>query len=113
METIQILLIITAPLLHSLEQVLTRKPGRVRWPWLYFDTGFMELDGEHTARWLMVAVYVFYPHAVLSWGILGVSVLVFAHWWAYNLGYHILFDATPDRTWWQCCPAWEFLSEFI
>lgn len=105
------LLILIAPLLHSLEQVLTLKPSRIRWQWLDFETPFSALDGPHTARWLMVGAYVFYPHVLISWGILGALVALFLHWWAYNLGYHILWDGTPDRTVWQCLPGWKLWQE--
>lgn len=105
------LLILIAPLLHSLEQVLTLKPQRIRWQWLDFETPFSALDGPHTARWLMVGAYVFYPPEVLSWGILGACGVLLWHWWVYNVGYHIIFDATPDRNIWQCLPGWKLLRE--
>ena len=105
------ILILLAPLLHALEQVLVYKPGLARWGWMAFETRFSALDGAHVARWLMVAAYVCYPHEVLSWGILGGVIVVLWHWFAYNVVYHVLFTKKPDRTFFQCLPGWKLLSE--
>lgn len=109
------LIIIAAPLLHSLEQVLMYKPAKLRWMWLDFVCGrFSAIDGEHTYRFLFVLSYIAYGAVVLpviapQWW----PVLAFLHYFIYNFGYHIFFDQTPDRHIWQCLPGWKMLKEIF
>lgn len=109
------LIIIAAPLLHSLEQVLMHKPVQLRWMWLNFSSKrFSALDGEHTYRLMFVLAYIAYgavvlPHVAPQWW----PVLAFLHYFQYNFGYHIFFDQTPDRHIWKCLPGWKLLQEIF
>lgn len=110
-----IIIIAAPPLLHSLEQVLMYKPAQLRWMWLDFVCKrFSAFDGEHTYRFLFVLSYIAYGAIVLPqiapyWW----PVLAFLHYFQYNFGYHIFFDATPDRLIWQCLPGWKLLQELF
>jgi len=102
--------LVVAPLLHSLEQVLTKKPEEAA-EGLDFDYRhiYPTLDGEHVYRWLFVAAYA---GLVLTWDLAWYWVPVYVVcglWFLYNIGYHILWIKVSNRPFWRCFPPAEFV----
>jgi len=92
-------------LFHSLSQIITRKPDKLRWKWL--DSPVIlppHGDTDHTAAWLTIAGYVWLWEG-FTW--VWLVYMLLGHFTIYNIGIHILWVKNPDRNILQCILPFE------